>query len=135
MSTSTPNAGGGYSGIKTVIFTIGVGVLILASLYVARCCTTSVSIQNSFLRNRFRGRGDSDHVHSEFTLDRRSEPTGDEPRFSDVWIASWYPPCSHPESQLEKPGLTQAQDHGQEHDPDSATDHQGRLLWAGLLVS
>jgi hypothetical protein len=128
---------GGYSGIKTVSFTIGVAFLILASLYVARCCT-GLSLQQIFSRNRFRGSSTAHHDFSGFSFDRGIQTTvemEDEPNILDVWISSWYPLCSLPESQLERPGIVQAQDDGQERDPDpSTTDHQKRSLWASFLV-
>lgn len=126
MSTENPNSGG-YGGLKTAIFTIGVGILILFSLYVAKCCNSRISIQDAFFRNRLRRRGH--HDPSEFS-DASNRSTGDEPKISDVWITSWYPSCS----QFEGPGLAQ-QDDGQKRDPDSTTDPLGRSPWAGFLVS
>ena len=117
---------GGYSGIKTVAFTISVSILILASLYLARCCS-GLSPQQTFSRNRLRGH--ADHDLPELTFERRIQSMADKPRISDVSIISWFPLCSRSEPQSE------AQDDGEECDPDStATDH-GRSLWAGFLVS
>ena len=134
MSTATNS--GGYSGIKTVIFTIGIAFLILASLYVARCCNNCITIQETF-RSRFRGHPDRDPPEFTPGTGRNGQSAGDEPRISDVWIASWYPLSSQPKPRLENQGPTQDQEDGQKLDPpDSTIDRQGRRsLWAGILVS
>ena len=126
---------GGYSGIKTVAFTISVSILILASLYLARCCN-ALSPQQTFFLNSF-GRRHADHHLPEFVSDALSQSMADVPTISEVRIASWYPSCSPSEPQLEEPGLAQVQDNDQKREPYSSitVDQEGRSLWAGFLVS
>jgi len=113
---------GGYNGLKAFGFTVGVTVLIFTILYAARRYNPNLFGQEPFSRSYswyIRGPNDPPEGQS----------LGERPRMWDVWIASWYPPCSQHKSPSERLGV------GRGEDEKRDADGEKKPQWAEFFVS
>jgi len=61
--------------------------------------------------------------------------SGEQPRIWDISTASRFPSRSEPGPQSEKPGISQGQGEGEEHDVSRAADDGEGTEWTEFLVS
>ena len=124
--SQSDNDSGGYNGLKAFAFTVGVTVLIFTVLYLAKRYNPTFFASDTFSQNHLwylRGPNDPSETNS----------LGEEPRMWDVWIVSWYPLCSHPESRSERLRLSEGED--EKYDASCPTNDEKSPRWAEFLVS
>jgi len=124
----------GYNGLQAYASTTGVTVLTVVILYGTKCYHLDLSDQENFSRNcPWHSSDHNDPLAARPDKWRRS--LVEKPEVWDVWIISWYPLYSRPESWRERLGLSKGGDEDEKHDASCTADDQRRPGWGEFLVS
>lgn len=124
----------GYNGLKAFGFTVGVTVLIFATLYVTKRYYPNLFIHESFSRNYyswyFTGANDVGVRDN-----RPGRSLGEKPRMWDIWIASRQPLRHRQVFRSEMLGPDEGESSDEGHGASCTANYKKRLGWREFFVS
>ena len=126
----------GSEGAKAFGYAMAVTFAVLVILYLSSLWRNITTRRRASARNHWWSlRGSNRRDPAELTQNGHREPTGDNPRMSDIWIDSWNPLPSRPKSQFMRQGPDQRQGEVEGRNAPRAVNDQNKSGWEGFLVS